>query len=144
EGAPLVGGPHAPYGQSERLDVYAAVAARLVAAGSAYESFSTPEEVAARRTAAGQDPKLGYDNADRDTPPEEATRLRAEGRLPVLRVRMPDRDWHWDDLVRGPIEFAHEHVPDYVIVRGNGEPIACSAPYSASRRGGGAPSGSPP
>jgi glutamyl-tRNA synthetase len=120
---PQVGGPYAPYRQSERLDVYADVAARLVAAGYAYESFSTPEEVAARRTAAGQDPKLGYDNADRGTTPEEATRLRAEGRLPVLRVRMPDRDWHWDDLVRGPIEFANEHVPDYVIVRGNGEPL---------------------
>jgi glutamyl-tRNA synthetase len=103
--------------------VYADVAARLVAAGYAYESFSTPEEVAARRTAAGQDPKLGYDNADRDTTPDEAERMRAEGRLPVLRVRMPDRDWHWDDLVRGPIEFANEHVPDYVIVRGNGEPL---------------------
>jgi len=36
---------------------------------------------------------------------------------------MPERDWHWDDLVRGPITFAHEHVPDYVIVRGNGEPL---------------------
>jgi glutamyl-tRNA synthetase len=120
---PEVGGPYAPYRQSERLEVYADVAARLVAAGFAYESFSTPEEVVARRTAAGQDPKLGYDNADRDTTDEEKARLRAEGRLPVLRVRMPDRDWRWDDVVRGPIEFAHEHVPDYVIVRGNGEPL---------------------
>ena len=120
---PEVGGPYAPYRQSERLHVYDDVAARLLAAGYAYESFSTPEEVAARRTAAGQDPKLGYDNADRETTAEQAAALRAEGRLPVLRVRMPDRDWHWDDLVRGPIEFAHEHVPDYVIVRGNGEPL---------------------
>ena len=103
--------------------MYADVAARLVAGGFAYESFSTPEEVAARRTAAGQDPKLGYDNADRETTPEQAAELRAQGRLPVLRVRMPDRDWRWDDLVRGPIEFANEHVPDFVIVRGNGEPL---------------------
>ncbi len=120
---PEVGGPYAPYRQSERLDVYADVAARLVEAGFAYESFSTPEEVAARRTAAGQDPKLGYDNADRHLTDDEKAKLRADGRLPVLRVRMPDRDWHWDDLVRGPIGFAHEHVPDFVIVRGNGEPL---------------------
>jgi glutamyl-tRNA synthetase len=120
---PEVGGPYAPYRQSQRLDVYADVTARLVAGGFAYESFSTPEEVAARRTAAGQDPKLGYDNADRETTPEQAAELRAQGRLPVLRVRMPDRDWRWDDLVRGPIEFANEHVPDFVIVRGNGEPL---------------------
>ena len=49
---PQVGGPYAPYRQSERLEVYADVADRLVAAGHAYESFSTPEEVTARRIAA--------------------------------------------------------------------------------------------
>ena len=36
---------------------------------------------------------------------------------------MPDQAWEWDDLVRGPISFAHEHVPDFVIVRGNGDPL---------------------
>ena len=40
-----VGGPHGPYRQSERMDIYADVAAKLVAGGYAYESFSTPEEV---------------------------------------------------------------------------------------------------
>ena len=103
--------------------MYADVARRLVEAGFAYESFSTPDEVEARRRARGQDPKLGYDNADRDLTPEQREAFRAEGRLPVLRMLMPDRDWTWDDLVRGPITFAHEHVPDYVIVRGNGEPL---------------------
>jgi glutamyl-tRNA synthetase len=120
---PEVGGPYQPYRQSQRLDVYADVARRLVEAGFAYESFSTPDEVEARRRARGQDPKLGYDNADRDLTPEQREAFRAEGRLPVLRMLMPDRDWTWDDLVRGPITFAHEHVPDYVIVRGNGEPL---------------------
>ncbi len=120
---PEVGGPYAPYRQSQRLDVYADVARRLVEAGFAYESFSTPEEVEARRRARGEDPKLGYDNADRELTPEQREAFRAEGRAPVLRMRMPDRDWTWDDLVRGPITFANEHVPDYVIVRGNGEPL---------------------
>lgn len=120
---PEVGGPYAPYRQSQRLDVYADVAARLVAAGYAYESFSTPEEVEARRRARGEDPKLGYDNHDRDLTDQRKAELRASGRRPVLRMRMPDRDWSWDDSVRGPITFAHEHVPDYVIVRGNGEPL---------------------
>ncbi|HEY5187288.1 MAG TPA: glutamate--tRNA ligase [Actinomycetes bacterium] len=120
---PEVGGPYEPYRQSQRLEVYADVARRLVEAGFAYESFSTPDEVEARRRARGEDPKLGYDNADRDLTPEQREAFRAEGRLPVLRMRMPDRDWTWDDLVRGPISFAHEHVPDYVIVRGNGEPL---------------------
>jgi glutamyl-tRNA synthetase len=120
---PEVGGPHAPYRQSERMDIYRDVAAKLLDSGWAYESFSTPDEVEARRKAAGQDPKLGYDNADRHTTDEQKAAFRAEGRSPVLRMRMPDRDWGWDDLVRGPIEFRNDQVPDYVIVRGNGEPL---------------------
>ena len=120
---PEVGGPYAPYRQSQRLDVYADVATRLADAGLAYESFSTPEETAARRVAAGQDPKLGYDNADRDLTDARKAELRSQGRVPVLRLLMPDGDWRWDDLVRGPIEFGHEHVPDFVIVRGNGDPL---------------------
>jgi glutamyl-tRNA synthetase len=120
---PEVGGPHAPYRQSERLEVYTDAARRLLETGLAYESFSTPEEVESRRLAAGQDPKLGYDNADRDLSDADRADLRAQGRVPVLRVRMPDREWGWDDLVRGPIAFGHEHVPDFVIVRGNGEPL---------------------
>ena len=120
---PEVGGPHAPYRQSQRLGIYADVATRLLASGWAYESFSTPDEVEARRRAAGQDAKLGYDNADRDLTDEQKAALRAEGRLPVLRLRMPDRAMAWDDLVRGEVSFAAEHVPDFVIVRGNGEPL---------------------
>ena len=73
---PEVGGPHAPYRQSQRLDLYADVAATLLEAGLAYESFSTPDEVEERRRAAGQDPKLGYDNTDRDLTDD------AEGRVP--------------------------------------------------------------
>jgi glutamyl-tRNA synthetase len=120
---PEVGGPHEPYRQSRRLDIYADVARRLLEAGLAYESFSSPDEVEERRRAAGQDPKLGYDNADRHLTEEQKAAFRAEGRQPVLRLRMPDQDWSWDDLVRGPIEFKNDHVPDFVIVRGNGEPL---------------------
>jgi glutamyl-tRNA synthetase len=117
---PEVGGPHGPYRQSERSGVYRDVAARLLAAGHAYESFSTPEEVDARRRAAGQDPKLGYDNADRTLTDELKATFRAEGREPVLRLRMPDTDLVWTDLVRGEVRFAAGSVPDFVLVRGNG------------------------
>ncbi len=60
-----VGGPHEPYRQSHRLDLYKDVAAKLKDAGFLYESFSTPDEIEARHRAAGRDPKLGYDNFDR-------------------------------------------------------------------------------
>ncbi len=118
-----VGGPHGPYRQSERMDIYADVAAKLLEAGFAYESFSTPEETEARHLAAGRNPKLGYDGFDRDLTPEQKDAYRAEGREPVLRMRMPDEDITFDDAVRGTVTFKQGSVPDYVIVRAGGEPL---------------------
>jgi glutamyl-tRNA synthetase len=120
---PEVGGDHGPYRQSERGDIYADVARRLLEAGELYESFSTPEEVDARRKAAGQDPKLGYDNADRDLTDEAKAELRAQGREPVLRLRMPDEDITFTDLIRGDVTFKAGSVPDPVLVRANGAPL---------------------
>ena len=118
-----VGGPFGPYRQSERMDVYADVARRLLEGGFAYESFSTPEEVEARHRAAGRDPKLGYDGFDRDLTDEQKAAYRAEGREPVLRIRMPDEDVTFTDLIRGELTFPVGSVPDYVIVRANGQPL---------------------
>jgi glutamyl-tRNA synthetase len=118
-----VGGPHAPYRQSQRMDLYADVARRLLEGGYAYESFSTPEEVEARHRAAGRDPKLGYDGYDRELTDEQRAAYRAEGREPVLRLRMPQEDVTFTDLVRGDVTFKAGSVPDYVIVRGNGQPL---------------------
>ena len=118
-----VGGPHEPYRQSQRLDIYADVAHRLLEAGFAYASFSTPEEVEARHRAAGRDPKLGYDGFDRDLTPEQVAAYRAEGREAVLRIRMPADAVTFTDLIRGELTFAAGSVPDFVIVRGNGQPL---------------------
>ena len=120
---PEVGGPYGPYRQSERAEIYTDVVRRLLQAGEAYESFSTPEEIEARHRAAGRDPKLGYDNADRDTTAQQAADWRSQDRLPVLRLRMPDADLSWTDLVRGEITFRSGTVPDPVLVRGNGSPL---------------------
>ena len=120
---PEIGGPHAPYRQSQRDGIYADIAARLLASGSAYESYSNGTEIEARHRAAGQDPKLGYDNFDRELSTEQLAAFRDEGRAPVIRLRMPDRDIVWNDLVRGEIRFAAGAVPDFVIVRANGIPL---------------------
>ncbi|MFV0285522.1 MAG: glutamate--tRNA ligase [Demequina sp.] len=120
---PGVGGPYEPYRQSQRHDLHMDVAARLLEAGYAYESFSTPEEIEARHKAAGRDPKLGYDGFDRDLSEEQKAAFRAEGRQPVIRVRMPDEDITFTDLIRGEITFRAGTVPDFVIVRGNGVPL---------------------
>ncbi len=118
-----VGGPHEPYRQSQRSDIYQDVIAKLRAAGHVYESYSTPEEVEARHKAAGRDPKLGYDNFDRELTKEQIAAFKAEGREPVLRVRMPDEDITFTDLVRGEITFKPGSIPDYVVVRANGQPL---------------------
>ncbi|WP_100445947.1 glutamate--tRNA ligase [Glycomyces xiaoerkulensis] len=120
---PDIGGPHAPYRQSQRGDLYADVMKRLVEAGHAYEAFSTPEEVEARHREAGRDPKLGYDNFDRDLTDEQKAAFRAEGRKPVYRMRMPDEDITFTDAVRGEVTTPAGTVPDYVIARGDGSPL---------------------
>lgn len=118
-----VGGPHEPYRQSERGHIYQEVIAKLKDSGAIYESFSTPEEVEARHKAAGRDPKLGYDNFDRDLTAEQIAGFKAEGREPVLRLRMPDDDITFYDAVRGQVTFAAGSVPDFVVVRANGKPL---------------------
>jgi glutamyl-tRNA synthetase len=120
---PEVGGAYGPYRQSERGEIYADVAKRLLEAGELYESFSTPEEIEQRRKAAGQDPKLGYDNADRDLTEEAKAELRGAGREPVLRLRMPADDITFTDLIRGEVTFKAGSVPDPVLVRANGAPL---------------------
>ena len=118
-----VGGPDGPYRQSERSAIYKDVAARLLEAGYAYESYSTPDEIKERNIAAGRPAEFGYDGFDRDLSEEQKAAFRAEGRQPALRIRMPDEDIVFDDLIRGRIEFKAGSVPDYVIVRPNGDPL---------------------
>lgn len=120
---PEVGGPHGPYRQSERGPRYADALARLVEAGEVYESFSSAAEIEARHRAAGRDPKLGYDNADRDLTDAQREAFRAEGRSPVYRLRMPERDITFTDLVRGDVTFRAGTVPDFVLARGDGSPL---------------------
>ena len=118
-----VGGPQAPYRQSQRTDIYLELVERLKASGHLYESFVTPEEMDARNRANGRDPQQGYDNFERDLTEEQIAAYRAEGRQPALRLRVPDTDLSFDDLVRGPITFPAGSFTDFVVVRPNGAPL---------------------
>lgn len=119
-----VGGPNGPYRQSQRMDVYADVAQRLLDAGFAYKAYDTAEELEERRNAARAAGRpSGYDGLHRDLTPEQQAAYEAEGRQPVIRFKMPERDWTFDDLVRGEITFGAENVQDFVIVRANGQPL---------------------
>ena len=118
-----VGGPHEPYRQSQRMDVYREVVERLKAAGHLYESYSTAEEIDARNEANGRPKQLGYDNFDRGLSDEQRAAFRAEGREPALRLRVPDTDLGFTDLVRGEITFPAGSTTDFVVVRPNGVPL---------------------
>ena len=121
---PEVGGPHGPYRQSERYDVYADVAARLHESGRAYHCYCSPEELDERNQAARAEGRApGYDGHCRRLTDEQVAAYVAEGRKPVLRFRMPDRPITFNDLVRGEITFQPENVPDYALVRANGHPL---------------------
>jgi glutamyl-tRNA synthetase len=121
---PEAGGDHGPYLQSERLDIYADVVAKLLAAGKAYHCYCSQEELDQRREAArsaGQ--HSGYDGHCRSLTPEQVQAYIDEGRRPVVRLRMPDRPITFNDLVRGEITFLPENLSDYVLVRANGHPL---------------------
>ena len=120
---PGVGGPYAPYIQSERGDTYARIAAQLLESGAAYRCYCTREEIEAREAARPKGVPSGYDGFCRDLPAERVAELEAVGAPSVVRMRVPDADIVFDDLVRGEVRFGAEHVPDYVLVRANGEPL---------------------
>ncbi|MEU5212170.1 glutamate--tRNA ligase [Streptomyces sp. NPDC020742] len=121
---PEVGGPHAPYRQSQRMDVYKDIADKLLAGGYAYPCYCTTEELDARREAAREAGRpSGYDGACRELTAEQKAAYEAEGRSHIIRFRMPDEAITFTDLVRGEITYLPENVTDYGIVRANGAPL---------------------
>ncbi|MFD0806904.1 glutamate--tRNA ligase [Nocardioides caeni] len=137
---PEVGGPHGPYRQSERGELYADALTRLEGSGRVYRCYCTNDEVDARfkvRKAAydeakkaaatgGEKPEapvMGYDGFCRDLTSEQIAAFTAEGRASVPRLRMPDGSITWDDLVRGEVTFETKHVPDFALARTNGDPL---------------------
>ncbi|WP_207210434.1 glutamate--tRNA ligase [Nocardioides zhouii] len=117
-----VGGPHGPYKQSERGDIYRDVLARLRESSYTYDCFCTNDEVTARRAASGSKMQ-GYDGFCRELSDEQRSAFEGEGRKPVVRFRMPDGSITWNDLVRGDITFESENVPDFALSRANGDPL---------------------
>lgn len=119
---PGVGGPHAPYMQSERSELYADALSRLRASRFAYDCYCTNDEVEARRKASGSK-VMGYDGFCRELADGQVEAFQAEGRQPVVRFRMPEGSITWNDLVRGEVTFETQFVPDYALCRANGDPL---------------------
>jgi glutamyl-tRNA synthetase len=114
-----------PVFQSARTQEYLAAADDLLAAGLAYECFCAEDEVKARNEAAravGRTP--GYDGHCRDLTPKQRSAMAAEGRPRSIRFRTPDEGVsHFVDAVRGDVRVEWANIPDFVIVRSDGNPI---------------------
>lgn len=118
-----VGGPYAPYRQTERQERYALAAARLLEIEAAYPCYCSPEELAAEREQA-EARKLApkYSGKCRNLKPSERSQLEAEGRKPTLRFAMPQRDIYVEDLVRGSVHFPPDAIGDFVILKSDKTP----------------------
>lgn len=119
---PGVGGPHAPYFQSQRADRHRAAADTLVASGHAYRDFATPEELDEERKAAQAAGKpFLYSRRFAAFDAATAARYEAERRKSVVRLKMPrEGSLVIDDAVRGRVEFAWEREQDHVVQRADG------------------------
>jgi glutamyl-tRNA synthetase len=122
---PETGGPHAPYRQSERLDLYREAVQRLVDGGHAYRCYCTKEELDAKRKAAlAERRRPGYDGRCRLLTEADRAAFEAEGRPWVLRFRTPDEgSTTFPDLVTGSVSVEHAEIDDFTIMRRDGSPL---------------------
>jgi nondiscriminating glutamyl-tRNA synthetase len=121
---PEVGGPHGPYRQSERLDIYRKHTDQLLNEGKAYRCFCTAEELEAERLKAieGHRPQV-YSGKCRAIAKNDSDIRAASGEPFAVRLRIPDKPLRFHDIVRGEVEFPHETVSDPILVRSSGVPV---------------------
>lgn len=119
-------GPHGPYKQSQRLEIYKKVADEIIAKGKAYYCFLTDEEIEAQREkarAAGRPPHVN--SPYQDWPLEKALEKIKAGDRGVVRFKTKGlaKDYIVNDLVRGDVKFPSDMVGDFVLLRSDGMPV---------------------
>jgi len=120
---PEVGGPYAPYYQTRRFERHRELALGLMAEGHAYECYCSPEDLQQKREL-GERTGGGwkYDRTCLRRSPEERRGLAASGVRPAIRFKVPPGATSYTDRVRGLIEFQHDQIDDFVILRSSGLP----------------------
>lgn len=117
---PDVGGDYGPYRQSERLDIYNDVVRKLMELGKAYEVYATPEEIEKLREdliRSGNLPRYNRDMLTKFNTPDRIGRMR-----PAIFFEFEDKEYEFDDLIRGKITFRKGAIGDFVLMRSNGLP----------------------
>jgi glutamyl-tRNA synthetase len=113
---PDIGGPYAPYKQSERLEIYKAWAQKLIDAGRAYADPYTPAELDAFRESARANKKAFL---YRDHRPENPPAW--DGSMP-LRLKSEPKAYHWHDEVMGDLSTGPEVIDDLILIKSDGFP----------------------
>ncbi|MCL2280576.1 glutamate--tRNA ligase [Candidatus Saccharibacteria bacterium] len=113
---PDIGGPFAPYRQSERLDNYKKWAEKLVAAGRAYADPYTPEEVQKLRADAEES---GKPFRFRDHRPENPP---VWDESQPLRLKSDPKDYAWHDAVMGNLLAGADSIDDFILIKSDGYP----------------------
>ena len=120
---PDVGGLHAPYFQSERLDSYRTAADRLLSEGHAYYCYCTPERLRdERERAEGRGEAWQYDRTCLGLSADRMRELDAAGTQRALRFNVPSSGAAFDDAVHGRIAFEGASIEDFVILRSDRYP----------------------
>jgi glutamyl-tRNA synthetase len=130
--SPVVGGPYAPYKQSERKENYKQYATQLIEAGHAYYAFDTPAEIEEMRNhfKTPENPSPQYNHAVRakmrnslSLDAAEVAALLEAGTPYVVRIKMPDNeDVTFTDMIRGEVSFNTSQVDDKVLLKADGMP----------------------
>ncbi len=118
-----VGGPFAPYRQSERLDIYKKYAQELISKRAAYHCFCTSERLSQMRLdqQKNHQPPM-YDGLCKEIAPQKAAEL-AKTEKYVIRLNVPDEDdTQIHDLVRGLVKFENKLIDDQILIKSDGFP----------------------
>ncbi len=103
------GGPHKPYRQSQRTDIYRDLIGRLVESGHLYESYVTPDEMAARNESLGRDPKQGMTTTSANSPMPKSRRIGMRDASPHIGFAYPIRTLV--SMTLSEVRFLSRRVP---------------------------------
>jgi len=121
---PDIGGPCAPYRQTERIERHREYAARLLAGGAAYPCFCSSERLEVLREGqSARKEKPAYDRKCANLGKAEVDAQLAAGQKPVVRFKVPAGSTRFVDHVRGEVVFDNKEVDDWIMVRADGMPI---------------------
>ncbi len=122
---PGIGGPHPPYRQTDRFDLYRGFAKRLLDSGAAYYDFATPEELTEMRERARAERRQPiYTGGEyREMDPEEARKKIEAGEPYTVRFKTPrEGQTVVEDMIRGPVTFENSNLEDFVLMKSTDTP----------------------